>query len=69
MKIKHEEYTIVVQAPYARQRCQYSIDMPGACKNDGSLAIKVISDRNEILGQYANLCPAHFLMVIIDAIR
>jgi hypothetical protein len=68
MRVKHEEYSIVIQAPYEHGLCQYGIDQPFACQNEGSLAIKIITDRDEILTQYSNLCSAHFLMVVLDQI-
>jgi hypothetical protein len=68
MRVKHAEYSIVVQAPYERDLCQYGIDQPFACQNEGSLAIKIIDDRDQILSQYRNLCSAHFLMVVLNQI-
>lgn len=68
MHVKHAEYSIVVQAPYTHGLCQYGIDQPFACQNEGSLAVKIVDDRDQILTQYSNLCSSHFLMVIINQI-
>jgi hypothetical protein len=66
MHVRHAEYSIIVQAPYSHGLCQYGIDQPFACKNEGSLAVKIIDDRDEILRRYSNICSAHLVLVVLD---
>jgi hypothetical protein len=68
MRVKHAEYSIVIQASNERGLCQYGVDQPFACKNDGSFAIKIYDDRDQILTQYSNLCSAHLVMVVLDQV-
>lgn len=65
MRVKHAEYSIVIQAPWSRGLCQYGIDHFYDCKNDGSFAIKVLDDRDQILTQYSNICEAHLVIVVL----
>lgn len=66
MRIKHAEFSIYVRAPYHRGQCLYGTDHPWRCKNDGSLAISVHDDRDQMILQYANICSAHLLQVVIS---
>lgn len=66
MKIKHEEYSIYVRAPYSRQPCLYGLGVyPQTCENDGDFCLSIRDDRDNVITQYANVCAPHMLMAII----
>lgn len=63
--MKHNEYTIVLHAPWDRGQCQYGADQPNRCNNDGSWSIRIVDDRDNILEKYSNICEAHLIQVVI----
>ena len=66
--MKHTEYSIYVRSPWQRGLCQFGVDCPWACKNDGSFAVEIVDDRDQVLLKYANVCEAHLLAVVIAQI-
>jgi len=72
MRVRHAEYSIIVQAPTQRGHCQYGLDhIPHQhpCNNDGDFALKVIDDRDRVQLKYGNICSAHLLMRILDWVQ
>ena len=77
MKIRHEEYTIIVQAPFNRAQCTYGLDQATlnpavkqvACQNDGDFSLRILNDSDHPMVLYANICFIHLLLRVIDWIR
>lgn len=63
--MKHNEYDIVIHAPTDKGQCHYGVGLPHRCKNDGSWAIRIVDDRNNVLAGYINLCEAHLIQVVL----
>lgn len=63
--MKHNEYTIVIHAPTDKDRCHYGVGLSHQCHNDGSWAIRIVDDRDNILWQYNNICEAHLIQTVM----